>query len=129
MQVDISPIVQALVGTAAAVITVATPFVTVWINSHLKIKNDSLLAQRISTGVEAMGQIAIAEANSLGAHNPTVEIKNQAVASAVSQASAGMNTAMALTGITPDTIAKRVQGYLAANMPTPATEKSNAVAS
>jgi hypothetical protein len=119
LTVDISPIVQALVAIAAATITGAIPIVTLWLNKHLKISQDSILATRVATGVTAMAQIANSEIASIGAHNLTVQVKNVAVANALSKASVGFNAAAAASGTTPAMVASRVDGALAAMLTAP----------
>ena len=116
-RVDISPLVQALVAVAAAVITTLAPYVAYLVTKHLKIANDSLLATRVSTGVNALAQVAVAEAASIGAHNATITVNHPAVQAALTKASAGFVVAQNALGITDATIAQRVAGQVTALLP------------
>lgn len=119
--VDLSPLVQAVVSVAALTITGAVPTLLVWLNRHLKLSADSLAAQRVASAVQAVAQMAISELSSVGAHNVTLDVKNAAIASAITKLSPGAQTAIATLGYTPETIAARVDGEIAKTLGTGAT--------
>lgn len=110
--VDISPLLQAIVAAAAAVITVLASLSTAWLNKHLKLSQNSLMYNRVAAGVNSLAQIALAELRSVEAHNLTIEVKNTAVAHALSHATASFTTIAASLGLSDTTITTWVTGAL-----------------
>lgn len=126
MSVNIAPIMNALVAAVAACILALAPFIGPAIIGYFKISKDSALAIRVQTGVNALAQVGIAEATSLGQHNDIITSSHPAVIKALTQASVGFTEATAALNITDATIAQRVAGQMTALLtppapPTPAT--------
>lgn len=119
MSVDITPIMNALVAAIAACILGLSPFVAPAIISYFKISKDSALAIRVQTGVNALAQVGVAEATSLGEHNDVITSSHPAVIKALTQASAGFTAAQTTLGITDATIAQRVAGQMTALLTPP----------
>jgi hypothetical protein len=111
--VDISPLIQALVGAAATVIVVGTPTMIPFILSYFKIKTDSAAAQRVTTGVDALSDLAISYLHEANVSGITVSVPS-AVAKAVTQASSGLQAAAKRAGTTPENLSSRVTASLLA---------------
>jgi hypothetical protein len=110
--VDISGLEQALISAAVVILGPLAAYVALRINKALGIAQNSAAATRVQTGVEALADAAHGELVSLAEHNPTIEIKNKAVANAVATVSDGLSEATKLTGTTPAQLTQRVLGAL-----------------
>jgi hypothetical protein len=112
---------QLLEGIAAIVIPATLVTFATWAKAHFKLANGSNAANILDLLVTSSSQAvsaAIAKAPTTAA---AVTIKNATVAAILSDLSDSTKAAMALKGVTADTIAARIDGALAqAVTPTPA---------
>ena len=119
MQVDITFYEQAALTILGAVMTVAVPWVSASIISHLKIASNSATATRVETGVNALAQLAAGDLAKTVAGHPTIDVKNAAVARAMTTTTATLKTAQDAMGISDEVLAQRVAGALAGMLPAP----------
>lgn len=113
MSVDISPIVQALVGVAATSIPVLGALIYKEVLKYCHIGNDTATAQRVQHGVDAISDIALSLLQKAAASSETVSVSG-VVAQALETASNGLLTASVRQGTTPEMLAARVTGSLIA---------------
>lgn len=111
--VDISPIVQALVGVAATAIPVLGALIYKEVLKYCKIGNDTATAQRVQHGVDAISDIALAYLKRAAEMQETVSVGG-VVAQALQTSSVGLAAAAARQGTTPEQMAARVTGALIA---------------
>lgn len=113
---DVSVYLQLILGIAGIVVPVAIGLIATWLKTHFKLQADSAAAQTIDLAVTALTQLATAEITKVSASPTamglTLRIKNDAIASALTQLSAGTQAAMKLRGVTAETIAQRIDGAL-----------------
>jgi hypothetical protein len=110
--VDISPLLQAFVAAAAAVITVLATLITAWLRKHLQLSQNGIMYQRVASGVNSLAQLALAELRSVESHNLTIDVKDAAVANALRYASSSFLVIAGSLGITDSTIKTWVTGAL-----------------
>lgn len=109
---DVTNIEQIALAAAGAAITICGPVVSAFFVKHLKLQASSAQASALSNIVSAAGTLAMDELQSLAAHNPTIDIKNAAVAKAVTALQAPFTAAMAYYNLTPAHVAQMVSGEL-----------------
>ncbi len=112
MIVDISPLVQALIGTAAAVVTASGPIVAALIARKLHLEGNAAavtaIDQACNTGAGLAYAALVAESNKPA----SVDIKSAAIASGVQHVLATVPDAIARSGITEDAIGRMIVGRL-----------------
>ena len=116
--IDITTLEQAVISFVGVIAVPLAGWIAYKINKVTGITADSAQATRVATGVNAMAELAQGELASLAAHNPTIEIKNKAVANAVSQASDSFTAAATAVGTTPAQVTQRVLGALETKLTT-----------
>lgn len=78
--VDFSPIVQALVGLAAAVITGAVPILLAWARAHWRIMQDVGMNEAITAAAGRSGALLTKELKKFGEHPAEIELDNPILA-------------------------------------------------
>jgi hypothetical protein len=129
MHVDMQFVEQCSLALVVPVFGTVGGWLALRVEKHLGVATDSALATRVQTGVNALAQVALGELQKAAAAHPTVDVKNAAVASAVSQATASFVKAAAALGITQASIADRVTGALAEKLTPAAPIRASAAAS
>jgi hypothetical protein len=112
MVIDISPIVQALIGTAATVITLSAPVLAAYVIRRLHLESNAAAVAAVNsaaaTGAGLAYSALVAES-----HMPaSVEIKNATLAAGVSHVVESVPDAMKQAGVSEDTVARMVAGKL-----------------
>ena len=111
VSVDLTPIVQALVGVCAVVLPTLAGIVTLKLDTYFKIGNDTATAQRIQHGVDALSDIALSSLQKAASSGIKVSVP-EVVAEAMNAASTGLLEATVRQGTSPEMLAARVTGSL-----------------
>lgn len=121
MTVDLSPIVQALVGVAALVVSAAGPIIAAAIVRRLHLAQGSAAAQAVTAATETGAGIAYAALVARSHQTASIEIHNAALAAGVQHVVEAVPGAMQRVGVTEETAARMVTGKLGALLARDAT--------
>lgn len=102
--VDISPIVQALIGLAAALITILGGMATVWLNNSRLLKNDAAAQAAVDLGMTKGAGLLRTLLTSVGAPQINLDVHSPLIAQAITYAvKATDDDALKAKGIDPNT--------------------------
>lgn len=110
--IDVSLFMKLAVGAASLIITGAVPIIVPVVLSHLKVSKNSALAGLLSNAVASVAQLAIGELTSIGGHNTTLDVRNKAIANAITKLSPALQAGLTTLGITPDVLAQHALGEI-----------------
>lgn len=123
MSIDLSPILQALLGLAAAVVTGAVPFVVPLIRQRMHIAISADMEQRLDRALNAAAGIAYKLASESidkgGLSN--VSVHSQALARATQYVATHVPDTMATLGVTQDNVRDMVSARLGSLLATDPT--------
>ena len=112
MIVDISPLVNALIGTAAVVVTTSGPVVAALIARRLHLEGNAAavtaIDQACNTGAGLAYAALVAESNKPA----SIDIKSAAIASGVQHVLATVPDALQRAGVTEDAVGRMIVGRL-----------------
>lgn len=114
---DLSPIVNALVPIAAAVVTTCVPVAVGYLIHKVGLDKDSALRDSLNTALtNGIGQAVLYGQKQGDAALSNVQIKNGALAAMVAYAAANAPDAIKHFGLTPDDVAQKAAGLLAQHL-------------
>jgi hypothetical protein len=110
--IDLSPVVQWLLGLLSAAGTVVAGMVTTWLYAKLGIAKTSAAAAAIQTAEGKAGAIAYSFLASKGAAITDVTVKNQAIAAGANYIMAEVPKALETMGISQASVLTRAEAAL-----------------
>jgi hypothetical protein len=119
MNVDLTPLVQALAALALAALTAATPYLAPVLRRYLHIRLSATQATAIQAAADVGAQAAYGYIAANAASYRDVTIRNAALAKGVQHVIASTPDALAALGVTKDHVGQMVEarfgGLLAAD--------------
>lgn len=112
MMIDLSPLVQALIGTAAAVITLSAPVVAALIAKRLHLEDNSQAKDAINGAVQTGAGLAYSALVAESGKPASVEIKSAALALGLNHVISTVPDALKKVGVTDNAVAEMVAGRL-----------------
>ena len=112
MTADLTTIVNALMGLAAAAVTAAIPIIVPYVIKHLGIANDAALTAKLDMAATAAAGEAYNFALAHEGGLKSVAVKNGALATGVAYLTANMPDTLKQLGITPDKVQLMVSARL-----------------
>jgi hypothetical protein len=111
--VDLGPVVQIVVSFLGVVMPLIAAYIAWLIKRKMNIQQDSADALKIDTAAKRAGGIAVDFIKKVMPVNPTVEVRNAAIAQGLNHIAASLPDTVARMGITPDTLSRMVNSELA----------------
>ena len=119
MDLDLTPLVQALAALAQAAITAATPYLAPLLGRYLHIRLTATQAAAIQSAADAGAQAAYGYIATNAANYRNVTIRDAAIAKGVQHVVASTPEALTALGVTPEHVRNMVEarfgGLLAAD--------------
>jgi hypothetical protein len=119
MEIDLTPLVQALAALALTAMTAAIPYLVPLLRRYLHLRLSATLAAAVQTAADAGAQAAYGYIAANAASYRNVTIRNAAIAKGVEHVVASAPESMAALGVTPDHVRNMVEarfgGLLAAD--------------
>ena len=119
MDIDLTPLVQALAALALAAMTAATPYLAPLLRRYLHIRLGTAQAAAIQAAADAGAKAAYGYIAASSANFRDVTIRNAALAKGVQHVITSTPEAMAALGVTPEHVRSMVEarfgGLLAAD--------------
>ena len=119
MNIDLSPLVQALAALALAAMTAATPYLAPLLRRYLHLQLTATQSAAVQAAADAGAQAAYGYIAASTASYHDVTIRNAAIATGVQHVIASAPEAMNALGVTPehvrDMVEARFGGLLAAD--------------
>ena len=119
MNVDLTPLVQALAALALAAVTAVTPYLSVLLQRYLHVRLTVSQAALVQSAADAGAKAAYGYIAQNGASYRDVNIRDAALARGVQHVVASTSEALTALGITPDHVRNMVEarfgGLLAAD--------------
>lgn len=113
VQVDVTVIMQALVGVASVVLPIIAGFIYKEVILYCHIGNNTATAARVQQGVDAISDIALSYLQKAAANGLTVSVSG-VVSDALREVGPALLEAAQRQGTTPEQLAARVTGSLIA---------------
>ena len=119
MDIDLTPLVQALAALALAAMTAATPYLAPLLRRYLHIRLTATQATAIQRAADAGAQAAYGYIAANAASYRDLKIRNAAIAKGVQHVAASAPEALSALGVTPEHVRNMVEarfgGLLAAD--------------
>jgi hypothetical protein len=119
MDIDLTPLVQALAALALAAICAATPYLAPLLGRYLHIRLTATQAASIQRAADVGAQAAYGYIAANAASHRDLSIRNTAIAKGVEHVVASVPEALAALGVTPEHVRNMVEarfgGLLAAD--------------
>ena len=112
MVVDFSPVVQALLGVAALVVSTSGPVIATYVIRRFRLEGNVAAVDAVNAAVKTGGGIAYAALVAESNKPASINIKSASIAAGVSHVIASVPDALAKAGVTQDTVARMVEGKL-----------------
>ena len=109
MNVDLTPLVEALAALALAAVTAVTPFLSLLLQRYLHVRLTASQAAIVQTAATAGAQAAYGYIAQRGASFRDVSVHDAAIAKGVQHVVASAPEALAALGITPEHISSMVE--------------------
>lgn len=112
MLIDISPILQAVIGTAATVVSLSGPVIAMAIIRKLHLEGNEAAIASVNRAAQTGAGLAYAALVAESNKPASVEIKSAALATGLNHMIQSVPAAMTRAGITEDTAARMIAGRL-----------------
>ena len=110
--VDLGPLVQIVVSFLGVVMPLIAGYIAWLIKQRMNIQQDSADALKIDTAVKRGGGLALDFINKVMPANPTVDVRNAAIAQGLNHVMTALPDTVARMGVTPDTLTRMVTSEL-----------------
>lgn len=110
--VDLAWIMHFALAVASAVLSAAVPILLVWLDRHLKLSANSVLAADLRGLVQSGAGLAYHELAALAQHNADPLIKDAAISKGVAFVASAAPTVVAALGLSPTDVAAMLTGEL-----------------
>ena len=112
MDIDLTPLVQALAALALTAMTAAIPYLVPLLRRYLHIRLSATLAAAVQTAADAGAQAAYGYIAASAGSYRNVTIRNAAIAKGVEHVVASAPESMAALGVTPEHVRNMVEARL-----------------
>jgi len=109
MDIDLTPLVEALAALALAAVTAVTPYLSLLLQRYLHVRLTANQAGLIQSAAEAGAKAAYGYIAESGGSFRDVNVRNAAIAKGVQHVVASTPDALTALGITPDHVRSMVE--------------------